>query len=154
MKDFSNETKNKRRKAILKVILKRYSFIIWVPILLVLVNLIGIETIKILQITDSNYIVGTFLYYIMNIAIGFFTIMCSLAIIGVIIVIIHSVIEYLKKGTIVEDLIENLKLFFEALISIPVFIIKLPKMIFLRIKDEKRRFNNSLEKELGRKEND
>lgn len=102
MKDFSNETKSKRKKAILKVILKRYSFVVWVPALLVLLNLIGIKTIKILQITDKSYIVGTFLYYLMNITIGFSTCIFSLAIIGLIIVIIISIVDYLKKGTLLE----------------------------------------------------
>ena len=32
MKDFSNETKKARRIAILKVILKRYSFVVWLPL--------------------------------------------------------------------------------------------------------------------------
>lgn len=54
MKDFSNETKSKRRKAILKVILKRYSFIVWVPALLALLNFIGIITMSILNLTSPH----------------------------------------------------------------------------------------------------
>lgn len=158
MKDFSNETKNKRRKAILKVILKRYSFVVWVPTLLVLLNFIGIIVVKVNQILDPSVVPyllgGMFDYYFTNILFGLSG--CLILITGIllIVLIIKSLINYLKKGTIIEDFIEFLKAILKVLISIPIFIIRLPKKLFLRIKDEKRRFNNSLEKELGRNEND
>lgn len=62
--------------------------------------------------------------------------------------IIENFIEYVKKGTIVKDFIEIIKLIIEALWDIFRFFIYIPKIIFLRIKDEKRRFNNSVEKEM------
>lgn len=153
MKDFSNETKNKRRKAILKVILKRYSFIVWVPALLVLLNFIGSIVIKYIQILDplSFSVEGSmFIVCITNIIMGFVTILGIIAILMMIDLIIKSFIEYAKKGTIVKDFIEII----EALVDIFRFFIDIPKIIFLRVKDEKRRFKNSLEKELGRNEND
>ncbi len=153
MKDFSNETKNKRRKAILKVILKRYSFIVWVPALLVLLNFIGSIVIKYIQILNplSFSVEGSmFIVCITNIIMGFTTILGIIAILMMIDLIIKSFIEYAKKGTIVKDFIEII----EALVDIFRFFIDIPKIIFLRVKDEKRRFKNSLEKELGRNEND
>lgn len=81
---------------------------------------------------------------------GIGTIMGIVSILLVIHIIISSCIEYLKKGTIFEDI----KLIIEILIDIVHLLIELPKKIFLRLKDEKRRFNNSLEKELRRSEND
>lgn len=150
MKDFSNETKSKRRKAILKVILKRYSFIVWVPALLALLNFIGIITMSILNLTSPPFEGGMFYIYFANIMTGIGTIMGIVSILLVIHIIISSCIEYLKKGTIFEDI----KLIIEILIDIVHLLIELPKKIFLRLKDEKRRFNNSLEKELRRSEND
>lgn len=157
MKDFLNETKSKRRKAILKVILKRYSFVVWVPALLVLLNFIGIIVVKVIKILDPSrvpYLGGMFDYYFTNILLGLLGPSILIGSIVLIIRIIKSLINYLKKRTIIEDFIEFLKAILKALISIPIFIIKLLKKIFLRIKDEKRRFNNSLEKELGRNKND
>lgn len=156
MKDFPNETKNKRRKAILKVILKRYLFIVWVPALLVLLNFIGSIVIKYLQILDLlsfSFEGSIFIVCITNIIMGFATIFGIIIILIMIDLIIKSFIEYVKKGTIVKDFIENIKLIIEALGDTYRFFIDIPKRIFLKIKDEKRRFNNSLEKELGRNEN-
>ncbi len=156
MKNFSNETKNKRRKAMLKVILKRYSFIVWVPALLVLLNFIGSITIKFMQILDPLSISlegGMFSICITNIMVGFAAIMGSITILMLIYLIIDNFKEYLKKGTIVKDSIEIIKLIIEALADIFRLFISLPKIVCLRIKDEKRRFNNSLEKELGRNKN-
>lgn len=154
MKDFSNETKNKRRKAILKVILKRYSFIVWVPALLVLLNFIGSIVIQILNPLSFSVEGSMFIVCITNIIMGFATILCIIVILMMIDLIIESFIEYVKKGTIVKDFIEIIKLIIEALVDIFRFFIDIPKIIFLRVKDEKRRFKNSLEKELGRNEND
>lgn len=157
MKDFSNETKNKRRKAILKVILKRYSFIVWVPALLVLLNFIGSIVIKYIQILNPlsfSFEGSMFIVCITNIIMGFATILGIITILMMIDLIIKSFIEYVKKGTIVKDFIEIIKLIIEALGDIFRFFIDIPKIIFLRVKDEKRRFKNSLEKELGRNEND
>lgn len=154
MKDFSNETKNKRRKAILKVVLKRYSFIVWVPALLVLLNFIGSIVIQILNPLSFSVEDSMFIVCITNIIMGFATILCIIVILMMIDLIIESFIEYVKKGTIVKDFIEIIKLIIEALVDIFRFFIDIPKIIFLRVKDEKRRFKNSLEKELGRNEND
>lgn len=150
MKDFSNETKSKRRKAILKVILKRYSFIVWVPALLALLNFIGIITMSILNPTSTIFEGGMLYIYFVNIMTGIGTIIGIATILLVIYFIISSCIKYLKKGIIFEDI----KFIIEILIDIVHLLTELPKKIFLRLKDEKRRFNNSLEKELRRSEND
>lgn len=147
MKDFSNETKNKRRKAILKVILKRYSFVVWVPALLALFNFIGSIVIKLLSLSLEG---SMFTICITNIMMGILTIFGIIDIL----MMIDLIIEYAKKGTIVKDFIEIIKLIIEALWDTFRFFIDIPKIIFLRIKDEKRRFNNSLEKELGGNAND
>lgn len=147
MKDFSNETKSKRKKAILKVILKRYSFVVWVPALLALFNFIGYIVIKLLSFSLEG---GMFIICITNIMMG---IVIIFGIIDIL-MMIDLIIEYAKKGTILKDFIEIIKLIIEALWDIFRFFIDIPKIIFLRIKDEKRRFNNSLEKELGRNTND
>jgi len=41
MKNFSDETKKVRRNAVLKVILKRYSFVVWLPLLMYISHYIG-----------------------------------------------------------------------------------------------------------------
>lgn len=151
MKEFSNETKSKRRKAILKVILKRYSFIAWVPTLLIVLNFIGKVTFKFLRCVEEG---GIFYNYFVNIIMGFLVIGLIISVFMLILIALHSLLKYLKKGTIIKDFIDNIKLIIEALVDIFRFFISLPKKIFFRIKDEKRRFNNSLKKELGRNEND
>lgn len=151
MKEFSNETKSKRTKAILRVILKRYSFIVWVPALLQALNFIGKVTYKFLRCVEEG---GILYNYFLNIIMGFFVIGFIISVLMLVLITLHSLLKYLKKGTIIKDSIYNIKLITEALVDIFHFFISLPKRIFLRIKDEKRRFNNSLEKELGRNEND
>lgn len=166
MKEFSNETKSKRRKAILKVILKRYSFIVWVPALLIICNFIGVAFFSLIG-TSATYVSGTFLSKMLGVILlvyanptftdyFLFTILgfMLLSTIFYMCLMIEQIIQYLKKGTIFKDFIDNLKLLVKIILNIFCFFISLPKKIFFRIKDEKRRFNNSLEKELGRNEND
>lgn len=147
MKYFSNETKNKRRKAILKVILKRYSFVVWVPILMIIFNFIGVKFSKLI-VGSGAYGSGIFVDYLLNIMFGMYLTIISIMLIITVLWIMRNLLEYLKKGTIIKDFIRNVKFVIEVLVDIFRFIIKLPKKIFLRIKDEKRRFNNSLKEEL------
>lgn len=144
MKNFSNETKNKRRNAIFKVILKRYSFIVWLPLLLIICNFIG-ATFLTLTVAPESYIgYSIFFIYFLNVLVGFAIGIAILITIIFIVATIDDFIKYLKRGTIIEDFINNIKLVAEMFI----FCILIPKKIFLRIKDEKRRFNNALQKEL------
>ncbi|MCI8345524.1 MAG: hypothetical protein HFJ42_06175 [Clostridia bacterium] len=144
MKNFSNETKNKRRNAIFKVILKRYSFIVWLPVLLIICNFIG-ATFLTLTVAPESYIgYSIFFIYFLNVLVGFAIGIAILITIIFIVATIDDFIKYLKRGTIIEDFINNIKLVAEMFI----FCILIPKKIFLRIKDEKRRFNNALQKEL------
>ncbi len=145
MKEFSNGTKSKRTKAILKVILKRYSFIVWLPVLLIICNFIGVTFLSLIE-ASATYAGETFLGFIIAVWILLFIILTGS--------MIENFIQYLKEGTILEDFIFIIKIIIEVLVVIFRFFISLPKRIFLRIKDEKRRFNNSLDKELGRDEND
>ena len=144
MENFSNETKNKRRNAIFKVILKRYSSIVWLPLLLIICNFIG-TTLLTLTVAPESYIgYSIFFVYFLNTLVGLGIGIALLLIIIVIVGIIDDFIKYLKRGTIIEDFINNIKLVAELFI----FCILIPKKIFLRAKDEKRRFNNALQKEL------
>lgn len=140
MENFSNETKNKRRNAIFKVILKRYSFIVWLPLLLIICNFIGATLLTLTDVRGYSI----FFIYFLNVLVGFALGIALLLIIILIVGIIDDFIKYLKRGTIIEDFINNVKLVAELFI----FCILIPKKIFLRIKDEKRRFNNALQKEL------
>ncbi len=147
MKNFSNETKSKRRNAIFKVILKRYSFIVWLPVLLIICNFIG--SIFLELIGSSTTFEGSIVfYYFYNIMTGFMLVVMTLLTIILIVEIIKDFIKYLKRGTIIKDFINNIKLVAEALADIFLFIILIPKKVFIRIKDEKRRFNNALQKEI------
>lgn len=144
MENFSSKTKNKRRNAIFKVILKRYSFVVWLPLLLIICNFIG-ATFLTLTVTPESYIgYSIFFIYFLNVLVGFALGIVLLLIIILIVGIIDDFIKYLKRGTIIKDFINNIKLVAELFI----FCILIPKKIFLRIKDEKRRFNNALQKEL------
>ena len=144
MENFSNETKNKRRNAIVKVILKRYSFVVWLPLLLIICNFIG-ATFLTLTVAPESYIgYSIFFIYFLNVLVGFALGIALLLIIILIVRIIDDFTKYLKRGTIIEDFINNVKLVAELFI----FCILIPKKIFLRIKDEKRRFNYALQKEL------
>lgn len=146
MKDFSNETKSKRRKAILKVILKRYSFIVWLPLLLIICNFIGVAFLSLIGVSATYE--G---YSISNVILGFMIggeLLLSIIFIGE---TIKDLIKYLKRGTIIKDFIKNIKHVAETLVDIFVFCILIPKKIFIRIKDEKRRFNNALQEEIEKK---
>lgn len=144
MENFSNETKNKRRNAIFKVILKRYSFIVWLPLLLIICNFIGAT---LLTLTDvGGY--SIFFIYFLNVLVGFAIGIVLLFSIIFIVETINDFIKYLKRGTIIKDFINNIKLVAEALTHIFLFVILIPKKVFIRIKDEKRRFNNALQKEI------
>lgn len=144
MENFSNEKKNKRRNAIFKVILKRYSFIVWLPLLLIICNFIG-ATFLTLTVAPETYIgYSIFFIYFLNVLVGFALGIVLLFSIIFIVETINDFIKYLKRGTIIKDFINNIKLVAELFI----FCILIPKKIFLRIKDEKRRFNNALQKEL------
>lgn len=140
MENFSNETKNKRRNAIFKVILKRYSFIVWLPLLLIICNFIGATLLTLTDVRGYSI----FFIYFLNVLVGFALGIALLLIIILIVGIIDDFIKYLKRRTIIEDFINNIKIVAELFI----FCILIPKKIFLRIKDEKRRFNNALQKEL------
>jgi len=157
MKDFSNETKKDRRKAVLKVVLKRYSFIVWLPALLVLFNFIGALFWKIIMALGgkSPYIEGANLYnYFFNIMIGLLILVSLLMIIVLVLLVVDNLIKYLKKKTLKEDFLECVHGVKEMFVDLFLFLIRIPKKIFERIKDEKRRFKNAVEEEMKEKEKD
>ena len=110
MKDFSNETKSTRRKAVLKVILKRYSFIIWLPLLLCISYNVGKITTPYLVedwAKKVSYPIGDI---ILLTILGFFLLFASLLLGGIIIVIIIDyIITPLKEKGFVNGLKDFLR---------------------------------------------
>lgn len=149
MENLPNEMNRKRKGAIRKVIIRRYSFIIWVPLLIIISNFIGVTFYKILEsnVADMN---GNFGYYCLFTILGA-TLGVLLVLMGMLLFdIIRDLRNYLKKGTLLKDTISTIKTIAEGLGMIVSFFIRLPKKIFLRIKDEKRRFRSEVEKEMNK----
>lgn len=143
MKNFSNEIKRKRIKAILKVSSKRYSFILLVPALLVLFYFIGMIAAKVmLMMKPSSFLseCGCFCIIILGICVTDF--------LGLIYLGGSSLIKYLKKGTVEKDFITNVNLALETFEDIYCFFDSLPVKIVLRLRKEKRRFDNALQEEI------
>lgn len=167
MKNFSNETKSKRRKAVLKVILKRYSFIIWLPLLLYIFYNVGKFTLITLKnylpeentVTTNNsifdVIVFTFLGFMVSFMLSLFTIL-------IIEVVYDDIIIPLTENTFFNNLINFfkaigkllLKVLLEIIPEILKGILKCPINLYKRIKDEKRRFQVAVEKQMQKEMDD
>lgn len=161
MKDFSNETKSKRRKAVLKVILKRYSFIIWLPLLLCISYNVGkITTLYLVEdwAKKASYPIGDI---ILLTILGFLLLFASLllGLFGVIIIGIIRlyIITPLKEKGFINGLKDFLKFIGKSLLNLckllPIIllqILKSPIYLCKRIKDEKRRFQNAVEKQISK----
>lgn len=154
MNNFSNEPKNRKeiRNAIAKTVLKRYSFIVWLPILLYICNKVGSYVFIIASmITGSDFenVIIT------NIIIGLMIVMLIILLIILLIDIIKSLIKYLKENTIKtiwisikEDLKEIIFFIGKGL----VWIIKIPIRIFKRLISEPKKFRDSVQKEINKKD--
>ena len=158
MKNFSDETKKLRRNAVLKVIAKRYSFIIWLPLLICITYYIGRIVILIDggSINDSCGTIGKIIITILLGLLGLL-ILCLLLMLGIILIntINNDIIIPIKEKTFFKGLKDFFKLLggilLEIIKVIPkvlLFVLKIPVYLFRRIKDEKRRFENAVEKQI------
>ena len=158
MKDFSNETKSKRIKAVLKVILKRYSFIIWLPLLLCISYNVGkFIAPYIFEIQKTDYpILDIVTFTIFGFL--FLGLLCELSIL-IIAMIYHGIIIPLKEKKFFGGLKELLEIICMSLFGllfglcnllliILLQILKSPIYLCKRIKDEKRRFQNAVEEQI------
>ena len=100
MNNFSNEPKKRKevKKAILKTIVKRYSFIVWLPMLLYIFNKVGKWMICIIQGIDYEgyIIVDTMLGFCISIMLVAFALLIG----ALIEELIKDLIKYLKENTI------------------------------------------------------
>lgn len=143
MKNFSNEIKRKRIKAMLKVSSKRYPFILLVPALLVLSYFIGMIAAKVmLTMKPSSFLseCGWFCIIILGV--------CVVDLLGLIYLGCSSLVKYLKKGTVVKDFIANVNFALETFEDIYCFFNSLPTKTVLRLRKEKRRFDNAIQEEI------
>ena len=156
MKDFSNETKKVRRNAVLKVILKRYSFVVWLPLLLWLSYNVG-KKADFVEMNEQHYILS-----IIGVTIWGFIVLIMLGILGWIIIacIRDEIIIAIKEKTFFRDLKGAFKFIGELLLGICQLILvflwevlKTPIHLYKRIKDEKRRFQNAVEKQIRKDSN-
>lgn len=156
MKDFSNETKSKRRKAVLKVILKRYSFIIWLPLLLCISYNVGkFIAPYIFEIQKTDYpILDMVVFTIFGFI--FLGLLCGLSI-WIIAIIYDDIIIPLKEKKFFSDLKDFLKIICMLLFGLCILlleillqILKSPIYLCKRIKDEKRRFQNAVEEQISK----
>jgi len=168
MKDFSNETKSKRRKAVFKVILKRYSFIIWLPLLLYVSYNVGKFTMNYPDIKSSTTSIIAIIAIIFDILLGFMVLFILLVILLSMLLFIDFIIEKvydiiiipLKEKRFFNDLINFIKSIGKLLLEVLSFVLleKLPQILkgilkcpinlYKRIKDEKRRFQVAVEKQM------
>lgn len=150
MENLPNEMNRKRKGAIRKVIIRRYSFIIWVPLLIIISNFIGVTFLKILGSNLKDINNANFGYYCMITILGASLVILLVLMVMLLFDIIRDLRNYLKKGTLLKDTISTIKTIAEGLGMMVSFFIRLPKKIFLRIKDEKRRFRSEVEKEMNK----
>lgn len=76
MKKFSSEPKERKekRKAIVKTILKRYSFIVWLPILIFVLNKIGSTNVIFGSLIVSMVVlIGIVIIDILEVSVYYFT---------------------------------------------------------------------------------
>lgn len=148
MNNFSNEPKKRKevRNAILKTIVKRYSFIVWLPMLIFTFYKVGEWVTISSKGSGSNVIdiiIDTTLGFLFIVLIIFF------------IILIGVMISYLRKKT-VKVVWANLKEYLkEASILIGlefIEIIKIPVKIFKRIINEPKKFRDSVQKEINKKD--
>ncbi len=147
MKNFSNETINLRRKAIFKVILKRYSWIVCFSLLLYLCNIIG----RYFIIFAANGMPVEW-NVIQNILVGFISLFILL--LGLlegyyILNFIFLIITDKTMRLIMKNLGICILMFFAFIFQ---SILKSPVFLWRRIKDEKRRFKDSLNNEMRKQE--
>lgn len=156
MGKFSNEPKERKekRKAIAKTVLKRYSFIVWLPILIFILNWVGESASNILwgpPLKPDIWWLRIFEMIGVTMFGGFTIIVCIL--VGIMIILVLSVIwEYLKKGTILEDIKSTIFFIGEGLKESFMYIVKIPIRICRRIKSEPQRFKDALQRELEKEE--
>lgn len=157
MKDFSNETKRIRRNSVLKVVLKRYSFIVWVPLLLYISYYTGEIIILITQSSifknsydpNPNIIITTIL--------GLQTLLLLFLITFFIIAFIKDVIitsiKEKKFFSNIKSIGENLLYLIEEILRLLVSILKIPMYLYKIIKNEKKRFQNAVEEQISKDNN-
>ena len=143
MKESSNEPKKQRNKrvwAILKVTLKRYSFIIGVPILLYVFYMVGI----IMREVDKNFLPTSFstilwgFYAIILVIVGIAgTVFAIFLLFGLLLYeAFRELIAYLKERRIRKDLQ-----------TIGKKIVEFFKRICFRIKEEPKRFKEAVKEQ-------
>lgn len=156
MGKFSNEPKERKekRKAIAKTVLKRYSFIVWLPILIFILNWVGESASNILwgpPLKPDIWWLRIFEIISVTMLGGFTVIVCIL--VGILIIHLLSIIlKYLQKGTILEDIKNTIFDMGKDLKALFIYILKIPIRIFQRIKSEPQRFKDALQRELEKEE--
>lgn len=150
MKKSSNESKNERHEAVkatMVVVLKRYFL---VPCLLYVFNMIGSFFSFILDDNlevNNNGILETLATLCLNIIWGFLLTALIIVLCIVLMLGFYGLISYLKKRTLISDLLEFLYEMKECCVSLIDDIIRFPKRIYNRIREEPKLFREAVKKQ-------
>lgn len=142
MKNFSYETKSKRRNAVFKVILKRY---VCLPLLLYILYFIGQNVCRFINGTYTGILM---LDIFTNILAGLMFLFLTTICICLIYVIVYGIISYLKRKTLLQDIKVVFFVIGGIIYGMCEIIVKIPVNFSKRIKDEKGRFQDAVERQL------